>query len=94
MGRYRGARSVPASAVSATDLEPGRDDRLAEVAEILARGYLRLTARAPGEATHGAQTADPARPEKLSESAQISLDVSAPAVMNVDEGSGERRLAG
>ena len=94
MGRHKGARSVPGSAVSDAEAELGRDDRLAEVAEILARGHLRLTARQGETGRIPARTADPAEPEKLSESVGNSLDVSAPAVMNVDEGSGERRLAG
>ena len=81
MGRHRdtdsGRRATPRGAdpepLSGTDADAERDDRLAETAEILARGYLRLTARQGEAGQLAAQTADPAQPGELSESAGNSL---------------------
>ncbi len=60
-------------------LEPlGSDERLTEIAEILARGYLRLRAKRSPDSPQAANISPLRESEKSSESRTISLDNLAP----------------
>ena len=66
---------------------------LREIAEILARGYLRFSLKRAKETPEGATQEKVAEPEKTSESLSISLDVCRPPSPHVvtDNTEGEAR---